>query len=179
MKSHTDFDIPWCQKLLQSDISAMEVPARGVGTAGDSDISNSMFKQTLYTSDAIRAQVNFKRLTAEADAIVPWEQCFIISIGSGLDGKTGRAHGGFNAMILDQITGSVAAEVSGTGAPATATMTVDYKAAIETPGVILCRGWAVERQGRKTWVKARAEDGQGKVLATAKALFIDPRPLKI
>lgn len=81
--------------------------------------------------------------------------------------------------MLDQMTGSVAAKVSQSVAPATATMTVDYKAAIETPSVVLCRGWAVERQGRKTWVKASIEDGQGKTLASAKALFIDPRPTKI
>jgi acyl-CoA thioesterase FadM len=92
---------------------------------------------------------------------------------------SGRAHGGFNALILDQITGSTASVISGSFAPATATMTVDYKAPINTPGVVLCRCWAVEKQGRKTWLKARIEDGEGKLLASAKALFIDPKPAKI
>ena len=103
----------------------------------------------------------------------------MLSIGSGIDGKSGRAHGGFNALILDQMTGTVASLVSQSVAPATATMTVDYKAPIETPGVVLVRGWAVERSGRKTWVKATVEDGQGKVLTSGKALFIDPRPTRI
>ena len=62
---------------------------------------------------------------------------------------------------------------------ATATMTVDYKAPINTPDIVLVRCWAVEKQRRKTWLKARTEDGQGKLLATAKALFIDPKPAKI
>lgn len=177
MEFHKDFNIPWCQRLLNSDISEVEIPARGV--AMNTAVSNSMFTQTLYTSDAIYALVSFKRPTMESDAVTSWELCFLVSIGTGVDGKTGRAHGGFNALMLDQMTGSVAAKVSQKVAPATATMKVDYKAAIETPSVVLCRGWAVERQGRKTWVKASIEDGQGKTLASAKALFIDPRPTKI
>lgn len=184
MEGHQDFNLPWCRTLLSSDISIVDIPTEP-SSAGDTDIpsdkavSNSMFKQTLYTPDAIRAQICFKRPTSEADSIVPWEYCYILSLGSGIDGKSGRAHGGFNALVLDQMTGTVASMVSGSVAPATATMTVDYKAAIETPGVVLCRGWAVERQGRKTWVKATVEDGQGKLLASGKALFIDPRPSKI
>lgn len=177
MEFHKDFNVSWCQRLLNSDISEVEIPARGV--AMNTAVSNSMFTQTLYTSDAIYALVSFKRPTMESDAVTSWELCFLVSIGTGVDGKTGRAHGGFNALMLDQMTGSVAAKVSQSVAPATATMTVDYKAAIETPSVVLCRGWAVERQGRKTWVKASIEDGQGKTLASAKALFIDPRPTKI
>jgi acyl-CoA thioesterase FadM len=138
-----------------------------------------MFQQTLYTPFAIRAQINFRRPALESDSITSWEFCYLLSLGSGIDGMSGRAHGGFNALILDQITGSTASVISGSFAPATATMTVDYKAPINTPGVVLCRCWAVEKQGRKTWLKARIEDGEGKLLASAKALFIDPKPAKI
>ncbi|KIX93959.1 uncharacterized protein Z520_10296 [Fonsecaea multimorphosa CBS 102226] len=179
---HPDFDIPWCKSLLQSDISIVEVPFQHPShndTPLKKGVSNSMFRHTLYTADAIRAQINFKRPATEADSITPWEYCYLMSLGSGIDGKAGRAHGGFNALVLDQMTGTVASMVSGSAAPATATMTVDYKAPIDTPGVVLCRSWAVERQGRKTWVKARIEDGQGNLLASAKSLFVDPRPQKI
>ena len=178
MKFHPDFETQaWCKTILTSpSISAIEIPTSQPLRTDSSDVSNSMFKQTLYTPSAIRAQVNFHRPTSESDALKPWEYCALLSVGSGLDGKTGRAHGGFNALILDQMTGAVAGMVSGSFAPATATMTVDYKAPIATPGVVLCRSWPVERQGRKTWVKACLEDGNGKVLASGKALFIDPRP---
>ncbi len=74
--------------------------------------------------------------------------------------------------------GMTAALVSGSTAPATATMTVDYKAPIDTPGVVLCRGWAEEVSGRKIWVKAVVEDGEGRVLVTGKALFIASRDSK-
>ncbi|OCT46654.1 thioesterase family protein [Cladophialophora carrionii] len=138
-----------------------------------------MFQQTLYTPFAIRAQINFRRPALESDSILPWEICNLLSLGSGIDGKSGRAHGGFNALVLDQITGMTASVISGTFAPATATMTVDYKAPINTPGVVLCRCWAVERQGRKTWLKGRIEDGEGNLLASARALFIDPKQARL
>jgi acyl-coenzyme A thioesterase PaaI-like protein len=201
LKYHPDFNILWCQDLLNSNniiSDSIEIPTQHRLRTADTDndnntplhgegedaVSNSMFAQTLYTPSAIRAQINFKRRTSEPDSVNPWEYCSLLSLGSGLDGKTGRAHGGFNALILDQMTGSVASMVSATTAPATATLTVDYKAPIDTPGVVLCRGWAVSRQGRKTWVRATIEDGHGqtggrtgKVLASGKALFIDPKPI--
>ncbi len=178
MEIPPDFDLPWCKTILSSDISQLEDAVKHLQDMQDK-VSNSMFRQTLYTPEAIRAQVNFQRPTTEPDAIKPWEYCYLLSLGSGVDGKSGRAHGGFNSLILDQVTGMVASRVSGSFAPATATMTVDYKAPINTPGVVLVRCWAVEKQGRKTWLKARIEDGEGKLLAGAKALFIDPKPEKL
>jgi len=138
-----------------------------------------MFLRTLYTPHGIRAQINFKRPTTEPDAIISYEYCYLISLGDGLDGLTGRAHGGLNALILDHMTGSMSSQAMGSFAPATATMTIDYKAPIDTPGVVLCRGWVVEMSGRKTWARAVLEDGTGKVLASAKALFISPRTQKV
>ncbi|KAJ9664550.1 hypothetical protein H2198_000201 [Neophaeococcomyces mojaviensis] len=180
METHSDFDLPWCKELLTSPtVEITNIPTQDSRISGDKRISNSMFSRTLYTSTAIRAQINFKRPTQELDAITPYEYCYLLSIGSDLDGMTGRAHGGFNAMILDQITGEVSSNVTGSFAPATATMTVDYKAPIDTPGIILVRGWVVEMSGRKTWAKAVLEDGDRRVLASGKALFISPREKKI
>ena len=174
--NHPDFTEPWMQSLLSGPTTTiLEVPTRNPDTPSP-DVTNSMFAATLYTPSAIRAQINFTRPTREPTAIIPTEYCYLLSLGDGLDGKRGRAHGGFNALVLDQILGSVAAKVSGAAAPATATMTVDYRAPIPTPGVVLVRGWVVERSGRKTWGRARIEDGEGKVLAEGKALFVDPRP---
>ncbi|EXJ64974.1 hypothetical protein A1O7_01313 [Cladophialophora yegresii CBS 114405] len=178
MEIHPDFNIPWCKALLEKNVIDMEIPTQR-RLEPDDETSNSMFQQTLYTPSAIRAQINFRRPALESDSITSWEICNLLSLGTGVDGKTGRAHGGFNALVLDQITGMTAAAISGAAAPATATMTVDYKAPINTPGVVLCRCWAVEKQGRKTWLKGRIEDGEGKLLASAKALFIDPKPAKL
>lgn len=188
MVFHSDFDLPWCQALLKSEIDIYEVPRRpddtideAQSTNQDSDPSQntSMFAKTLYTPQGIKAQINFTRTSKEPDAVLGYEVCYLVSMGTDLDGKAGRAHGGFNALALDQVTGTAAARAAGSIAPATATMIVDYKVPIDTPQVILCRGWAAEKTGRKTWVKGVLEDGTGKVLASCKALFVDPKPSKM
>jgi acyl-coenzyme A thioesterase PaaI-like protein len=107
------------------------------------------------------------------------EQCAFFSVGDGVDGKLGRAHGGFSSLVLDHVLGRTASVAGGVTAPATATMTVDYKAPIDTPGVLLVRGWPTSVEGRKLWVKGRIEDCEGKVLAEGRALFIAPKPVKI
>ena len=178
MKIHPDFDIPWCKALLSSNISDVEITTE-LAVDATGKVMNPMFNETLNTSSAVRAQLAFKRPSSEADSVRPWEYCCLFSVGPGVDGKTGRAHGGFNALILDQITGATASKTGANRTPATATMTVDYKAPVNTPGVVLGRAWAIDRTGRKTWVKAVIEDGQGRVLASAKALYLDDRPTKI
>lgn len=59
----------------------------------------------------------------------------------------------------------------------TATMTVDYKKPVDTPGVIVCKSWLEGRsEGRKHWVRAVVEQ-EGKVVAEGRCLFLEvPRP---
>lgn len=189
---HIDFDRPWCSKLLTSPTTKIKecLPSapdpNGPGAADN--VTNAMFAQTLYNpgSDAIRAQINFTRPFAGETPdprrkdgsgiekpITADEYCYLLSLGPGIDGLRGRAHGGFNALILDNITGTLASMLGNSTAPATARLEVDYVAPIVTPGVVLARAWAVERTGRKTWVKGVIEDKDGKVLARGKALYID------
>jgi len=178
MEIPPDFNIPWCRSILNSNISNL-VNAREALFDPDNPISNSILRESLYTSSGIRAHLSFQRPTSEADAIRPLEQCYLLSLGSGVDGKSGRAHGGFNSLILNHISGLTACEALGSLSLATATMTVDYKAPIDTPGIIFARGWAVEKEGRKLWVRARIEDAEGRLLARAKALFIEQKPVKL
>ena len=105
----------------------------------------------------------------------------LISLGAGVDGKLGRAHGGFSALLLDHVLGRTASVASGATAPATATMTVDYKAPVDTPGVFLVRGWVESVEGRKAWVcgSVEGEGGEGDVKARGRALFISPRGEKM
>lgn len=99
----------------------------------------------------------------------------LISLGPGVDGKLGRAHGGFSALLLDHVLGRTAAVASGATAPATATMTVDYKAPVDTPGVFLVRGWVEKVEGRKVWVMGSVEGEDGAVKARGRALFVAPK----
>ena len=135
-----------------------------------------MFEQTLYTPRAIRVHLSFRRPSKEPNSVSQFEDCFLVSLGDGLDGQAGRAHGGFNSLLLDHISGHAAYHADPDPlSPATATMTTDYKAPIKTPCVVLARAWVVEHIGRKCWVSAVMEDGEGKAYAASKALFIAAR----
>jgi acyl-coenzyme A thioesterase PaaI-like protein len=180
MARHPDFDSPWCKSLL-ADPNVQE--SKGYSPAlSDKNVSNSMFA-TLSKDNAIRAQIVFRRPCKEPTAIrngqssQPVEDCFLLSLGDALDGKSGRAHGGFSSLVLDQITGSSAHYFKPDPIPpATATITVDFKVPISTPCVVLARAWVVEMSGRKIWVTGVIEDGNGVTYAVAKALFILAKP---
>ena len=173
-----DLNIPWCRYILNSEISNL-VNGREDLPGLDSPMSNSIFTKSLYTTSGIRAHLIFQRPTSEPDSISPVEYCYLLSLGSGVDGKTGRAHGGFNSLILNHIAGMTACKVLESLTLVTATMTVDYKAPLDTPCVILARGWAVRKEARKLWVRARIEDSKGQLLAGAKILFIEQKSVKL
>jgi acyl-coenzyme A thioesterase PaaI-like protein len=176
MASHPDFQAEWCQKIISDpEIKWIaEVPR----TYQNNTVSNSMFQHTLYTERGIKAHLSFYRPCKEPDAFLGVENCFLLSLGDGLDGKAGRCHGGFNSLVLDQVTGSCAHHSKPDMIPpATATMTVDFKFPISTPCVVIARAWMIEITGRKMWVKGVIEDKDGNVCATAKSLFVRAKEL--
>ena len=171
MASHPDFQRPWCKQILADPQAkwTTEVPRQYQSKT----VTNSMFQYTLYSERGIKAHLSFYRPCTEPDAVFGVESCFLISIGDGFDGKAGRAHGGFNSLVLDQVSGSCAHHTRPDPIPpATATLTVDFKAPIGTPAVLLCRAWMVEMTGRKMWVRGVMENEHGEAYATSKALFI-------
>ena len=171
--AHPDFDQPWCKKILADPNLKFIKQTHEQKTPG---VTNSMFEYTLLSDRGIRAHLSFTRQCHELEAIQPWEACFLISIGDGLDGRTGRAHGGFNSLILDHISGLCAYQANPSDlTPATAHLATDYKAPVSTPCVILARGWLIELSGRKVWVRGVIEDSNGMVLASSKALFVSAK----
>lgn len=173
-----DFQKQWCKDVLANPNKqwTLQVPRGSYG----STVTNAMFERTLDAPERIRAHLSFNRPSQEPDAITGVEECWLLSIGRDIAGAVGRTHGGFNAVILDQISGSMVHHSNPQPVPpATATLTVDYKAPVRAPSVILVRSWLVERSGRKVWVKAVIEDGKGNALCTSKGLFIFPRETKV
>merc|ERR1711939_1052927 len=179
MAEHPDFKSPWCQHLLASP-STSDIRDFAVAPQRR-DTSHALFRQTLYNGKAIKAYVCFRRPGQNSNALGGVEECDLISVGPGVDGKSGRAHGGFSALVLDQVTGNCASFHAGHPGPnsippATARLEVDYKAPLSTPCVVLARAWATKKERRKIWIKGVIEDGQGEVLASCEALFITGRP---
>lgn len=172
---HPDFNIPWVKDVLSTPGLEIrdELPDRWQHGA----VTNSMFDYTLAHESGIRARILFRRPCTESNAVSNWEWCYLLSLSWGVDGKTGRAHGGFSSLLLDHLTGMAAHRINDGGAdpPATATMTVDYKAPINTPCVVLARAWAVDVSGRKVWLQGVIENEEKKPYATAKALFVNPK----
>lgn len=170
--SHEDFDSSWCRTLLAQPevVRWQEASYEGITAMS---VSNSIFEETLYGDRAIRAHLTFRRRCKEKDSIRKHEECFLISIGDGLDGRTGRGHGGLSSMMLDSICGQAShyVEESEPVSTATATMTVDYLRPVNTPCVFLVRAWPVEYSGKKAWIKAVMEGEEG-VYAKATTLFI-------
>lgn len=169
--AHPDFDKPWCKTLLANP--DIEWKSRMYERTTPENVTNSMFEWTLYGERGIRSHLSFRRPCKEPDSIKPLEECFLLSFGDALDGKTGRAHGGLNSLILDHISGHGAHYADPRPiSPATATMTVNFHRPINTPCLVLARAWLVEYTGRKVWVRAVIEDEEGNTLASSKSLFI-------
>lgn len=180
-RHHPDFSPKWIQDILNDpEIQWDTRPEPGYDDPRwKGRLLNTMFNITLSHEDRIRAGISFHRPSSEPDAALKFEDCYLVSLGEGLDGRPGRGHGGMSALLLDQITGSTAvhlAETTGDDPPATATLTIDFKAPVRTPGVFLVRSWVTEVSGRKVWTKGEIQDREGTVCAVAKALFIYPRP---
>ncbi|KAI5357561.1 Putative Thioesterase domain, HotDog domain superfamily [Septoria linicola] len=173
-KEHPDFAISWTQKVLNGPELEI-IPELPPGWQ-EGLVTNAMFDETLSHERGLRARVMFRRPCSESDSVSKWEHCYLLSVGHGIDGRTGRGHGGFSSLVLDHLTGTAAhRENQRAEPPATATMTVDYKAPVSTPCVILARSWPIEISGRKIWLKGVLEDMNGRPYATAKALFVNPR----
>ena len=177
MRSHPDFQTPWAQAIIQNPDNKFVVEAAHKQYREDT-VTNSMFQYSLYTERGIKAHLSFYRPCKEPDAYLGTESCLLLSLGDGLDGKAGRVHGGFSGLVMDQVCGSCAHNSMPPPVilpPATATMTVDYKHVIDSPGLVLARAWMIEVSGRKLWVKGTIEDAKGNLCATAKTLFVAPR----
>ncbi|KAI9738078.1 MAG: hypothetical protein M1818_005506 [Claussenomyces sp. TS43310] len=106
----------------------------------------------------------------------PWgEYLTLVSVGSGLNGHPDTLHGGIISLLLDE-TLSTPADFHRTPSNTifTATMTVDYKKPVPTPGFVLCRTWAdPSSEGRKIRVAGSVEDGEGGIYAVGRALFVE------
>ena len=186
----------WTAQLIDdARLIAIETPSR-VRTAGT---ENSFLAQTLRGKDAITACQSFYKLPlplpsptestspatsdsnwgagsgsdAAAEPVNVGEMQTVYFIGSGLNGHEDICHGGFLSLALDEIMGLIVRLYPKALNPYTMYLNVAFKKPLATPSVILCRAWFTKLQGRKMWVAATVEDGEGGLYATGESLFID------
>ncbi|KAF2023274.1 hypothetical protein EK21DRAFT_81311 [Setomelanomma holmii] len=99
------------------------------------------------------------------------EAIILASLGSDLDGGIRRVHGGVTASLLDQVMGTLISYAYQHRC-ATSHMTVRYKAAVDTPCVLLVRAKLVRERGRYIETMGWLEDGHGKVFAECDGAFV-------
>lgn len=112
----------------------------------------------------------------------------LLSLGRGVEGISGTAHGGIIALMLDEVMAHLASEMFGRDNIMTANLNVEFKRRLDTPRVVLARAYMEEggeevKRGdfrgedrRKVKIRGRIEDGEGGVFAEGTSVFVKLRP---
>ncbi|TRM62411.1 HotDog domain-containing protein [Schizophyllum amplum] len=107
------------------------------------------------------------------------ESYVILHVGRALCGHDGIVHGGLLATLLDESLARTAIMNLPERVGVTATLTVHYKAPVKADQFIIIKTRAGEVNGRKAAVSGIVQDLEGKELANASALFVQPRYAKL
>lgn len=169
----------WCRQLL-IDSSLQTVAANWRTRDRAQTNEDSYLSGTMNTSDTISAwHTLYRSLPAagadDGKAPLAGELLALFALGSGVNGHVDVAHGGVTASILDVAMGTACSVFSTEGdSTYTLELNIRYKKALATPGVYLCRTWLQQRTtGRKAWLQAVIEDGNGEVYAESDAFWLD------
>ena len=111
----------------------------------------------------------------------------VVALGREVAGFPKVVHGGLTAAIFDEAFGGLLFSLKKDGNVATSwgpaytvALEVAYKHKIPAGALVLCTAELESLQGRKMWFKATMTDGpEGMVYATARALFVSPKPHKM
>jgi uncharacterized protein (TIGR00369 family) len=93
------------------------------------------------------------------------------TVPNSFEGPPGYLHGGIIATILDE-TMSKTTRVLGL-TTVTGQMEINYLRPVHSAAPIRVEGRLLRSEGRKHWTEARILDSRGRVLASAKGLFVD------
>jgi len=107
------------------------------------------------------------------------EAISIIHFGRGLCGHDGIVHGGLIATVFDEGLARVSIMNLPEKIAVTANLSVEYKAPTRADQFVVMRVKIISVEGRKAVAEGRLEDVNGTLLATAKALFIQPKYAKL
>lgn len=171
----------WCRQLLID--SSLQQPIQVGWRTRDRARTNedSYLSGVMNNPDTIRAwHTLYRPLPPAAGVTSPegplaGELLCLFALGSGVNGHVDVAHGGVTATILDVSMGTVCSMFSTEGdSTFTLELNIRYKKALVTPGIYVCRTWLQRRTtGRKAWLQAVIEDGNGAVYAESDAFWLD------
>ncbi|KAI9720295.1 MAG: hypothetical protein M1828_005758 [Chrysothrix sp. TS-e1954] len=178
--------------LLPQNHAAVFKPIRTPSREPKQDTEDTFLARTLSTPSTITRWQSFYVPRSSPGRVAPsihfseagrpcGELHILLTLASGMNGKDGIAHGGLVSVLFDELITALAnfhREELTSGY--TATLKVDYKAPVTTPGSYLLRAWLDERSGgRKAWVKGDIvgvdKDDELIVLAKGEGLVLDVR----
>ncbi|KAL8349312.1 hypothetical protein RB601_001909 [Gaeumannomyces tritici] len=170
---------PWCAKLLTDPTLTVELPPSRYRKPSGED---ELFAHTLNNKDNVSGYLSIYKTPAPEDAVE--ELTLLIRLGSGLNGFPGTAHGGIVATLLDEATGSILVLNMLRGVwpmiPAmTAYLNTTFIKPVPTSATVLARARINKIDGRKVFLSAVIEDGEGNELAKGDALYVYRKKAKL
>jgi acyl-coenzyme A thioesterase PaaI-like protein len=112
-------------------------------------------------------------------SVAPHELIFLMALGEDLQAHPSIVHGGFQAIIFDEIMRLlILLHQNNVCKPGprdihyTANMTVSYSAPVIAPSNVLVRSRLVRREGRKWFTKGEIVNSEGQILTSAESMWI-------
>lgn len=169
--------IPWCAAILDDP---KWIPLHSHSRHPPAYLSGryTFMSKTMSTTETIPIWQAFYRPSRSND---PADKDFgevicLIELGSALDGHLHTAHGGVAASLLDEAMGTVGGIQKESGkSQFTAYLHVDYRKPLPTPGMICIKAKldGEKSLGRKIFITATLESGDGIVYNEANGLFLE------
>ncbi len=183
-----DFSLPWCLALSE-DPSFQPIPTAS-RIIHESTGENNLLGNVLANKRSIPGVQTFiKRPCPNSSSPHHNLEIYMLfSLGRGVDGLAGTAHGAIIALMLDEVMAQLAAEIFGRYNIVTANLDVAFKRRLYTPRVVLARAFMEEgeeeaKRGssrgenkRRLNIIGRVEDGEGSIFAEGRSVFAKLRP---
>lgn len=167
--------VPWCARLLEDDESLIiQVSPNRTVLQG---LENQFIASTINSSSTISDWLLFHKRPVTGEHSIETLNA-LIALGYGVTGFPGSLHGGMVSVIFDEVAGLhivLNGHVPGTELDKsfrTAYINTSFMKPVPTPATVLVRSWIAKVEGRKHWIKAQIEDGEGQALAKAEVLYI-------
>ncbi|KAH6616581.1 HotDog domain-containing protein [Boeremia exigua] len=175
--------IPWAAELINDKRWTPTLSSNRFTKPTGED---SFFAETLDTGRTIRTMLTLRPTEDQEGEWMYKELLVILDLGDGLNGYAQILHGGFATTLLDETCGgliqlNVFEKVRRFGSQhamnyLTAYLNTVYKKPIPVPGPLLCTAKIERQDGRKLYVRATIEDGEGTIYATGDCMFIKAKP---
>ncbi len=185
---------PWASKFLGDNVyEPVPVWSRHVN---EQTGENRFFAKTVYTDSTIPhiLALNLKDFKTPEPTSAPLkdesppkslsniashELIFLMTLGEDLQAHPSIVHGGFQAIIFDEIMRLlILLHQNNVCTPGprdihyTANMTVSYSAPVIAPSSVLVRSRLVRREGRKWFTNGEIVNTEGQILTSAESMWI-------